>query len=125
MVDTDYKKMDEAYRKAIAKYLDQRARKDEYLAAALEKPGKTLDGVVSYIRGQAKKQQKNGVAIIPDEEVYEWAVHYILEDSLECESKEKEEKLTSESETKKAPAPERRKKKTIAQEVSEQLLLDF
>ena len=112
MVDTDYKKMDEAYRKAIAKYLNQRAKKDEYLAAALEKPGKTLDGVVSYIRGQAKKQQENGVAIIPDEEVYEWAIHYILEDSLECE-------------TKKAPAPERRKKKTIAQEVSEQLLLDL
>lgn len=125
MVDTDYKKMDEAYRKAIAKYLSQRAGKDEYLAAALGKPGKTLDGVVSYIRGQAKKQQKNGVAIIPDEEVYEWAVHYILEDSLECESKEKEEKLSSESETKKALTPERRKKKTIAQEVSEQLLLDF
>ena len=37
---------------------------------------------------EAKKQAEDNVAIIEDQQVYEWAVHYFLEDSLDFEPKE-------------------------------------
>jgi hypothetical protein len=86
-------KQDEAYKKAIIAYLNNRIKTDEYLRAACEKGNKTLDGVIAYIKSEARKQAKDGVAMIPDENVYGWAVHYILEDSLDFEIKNKVKKL--------------------------------
>lgn len=104
----------QAYRKAIIKYLQERCKTDTYLAEACKKENKTLDGLVSYIVSEARKQAENNVAVIPDAEVFEWAVHYILEDSLNCESgKNSEEK----------PVSVKKSKKTIAEEA--QLGFDF
>jgi hypothetical protein len=85
-------KQDAAYKKAILAYLNTRVKTDNCLLAACRKENRTLEGVVSYIKQEAKKQATNGVACIPDDEVYDWAVHYILEDSLDCEFSEKKEK---------------------------------
>ncbi|WP_308687267.1 Cas9 inhibitor AcrIIA9 family protein [uncultured Treponema sp.] len=75
----------EAYKAAIVKYLQERCRTDKYLAEACKKENKTLDGVIKYIIGEARKKSENNVAVISDAEVYEMAAHYILEDSLDCE----------------------------------------
>jgi len=40
---------------------------------------KSLKGMTEFIRGEAKKQAENGVAIIEDEVVYGWAIHYFDE----------------------------------------------
>ena len=77
----------EAYKTAIVKYLQERCRTDKYLAEACKKENKTLDGVVKYIIGEARKRKEGNVAVISDAEVYAMAVHYILEDSLDCEEK--------------------------------------
>lgn len=90
MVDAgNVKDMDAAYKKAIAAYLIQRAQQDRFLLEAMAKEGKSLDGVLAYVKSEARKQQKDGVAVIPDDEVYGWAVHYILEDSIDFEPKAK------------------------------------
>lgn len=88
MIDFEAK-MTEAYKKAIFGYLKERIKEDDYLAVAVQRPNKTIEGVIAYIKHEAKKQAKNGVACIPDEEVYGWAVHYIMEKELDYEPKGK------------------------------------
>lgn len=80
----------EAYKSAIVKYLQERCKTDRYLAEACKKENKTLDGIVKHIIGEARKRKEGNVAVISDAEVYEMAVHYILEDSLDCEEKKSE-----------------------------------
>ena len=81
----------QAYKSAIIGFLRERCKTDTYLAEACKKENKTLDGCVKYIIGEARKKAENNVAFVPDEEVYDWAVHYILEDSLNGESGKNDE----------------------------------
>lgn len=87
----------EAYKAAIAKYLQERCRTDKYLAEACKKESKSLDGVVKYIIGEARKRKDGNVAVITDAEVYEMAAHYILEDSLDCEEKKSEKNVAADT----------------------------
>ena len=110
----------QAYKSAIIGYLRERCKTDTYLAEACKKENKSLDGCIKYIVEQARKKAENNVAVIPDAEVYDWAVHYILEDSLNCETDKKSEEKTAE---KSVESPEKEKsvstkksKKTIADE---------
>ena len=73
---------------------------------------------------------ENNVAVIPDAEVFEWAVHYILEDSLNCESEKTDKKAEERPAEKSVEGSEKEKsvsikklKKTIADEA--QLGFDF
>ena len=94
--------LDKKYAQAIANYLLGRIETDELLKTKLEETNKTLKGYVSYVKSEAKKQAEDGVAMIEDSQVYEWCVHYFLEDSLDFESKEnkedKKEKIEEETE---------------------------
>lgn len=40
---------------------------------------KSLKQMVEYIKSEAKKQAVNGMAMIEDDEVYGWAIHYFDE----------------------------------------------
>lgn len=116
----------QAYKSAIIGYLRERCKTDTYLAEACKKENKSLDGCIKYITEQARKKAENNVAVIPDAEVYDWAVHYILEDSLNCESEKtdkKAEEKTVESPEKEKPVSVKKSKKTIAEEA--QLGFDF
>ena len=109
----------QAYKTAIIGYLRERCKTDTYLAEACKKENKTLDGCIKYIVEQARKKAENNVAVIPDAEVFEWAVHYILEDSLNCESGKSEEKPVEksvESPEKEKSVSTKKSKKTIADE---------
>lgn len=86
------RKLDKKYAQAIANYLLGRIETDECLKAKLEETTKTLKGCVDYIKSEAKKQAEDGVAMIEDSQVYEWCVHYFLEDNIDFEPKEKENK---------------------------------
>lgn len=118
----------QAYKSAIIGYLRERCKTDTYLAEACKKENKTLDGCVKYIVGEARKKAENNVAVIPDAEVYDWAVHYILEDSLNCEpgtktsGKKTVEKPEATEKKADTPAP-KKSKKTIFDEA--QLGFDF
>ena len=103
----------EAYKNVILKYLKERVKEDTNLAEACKKPNKTLEGVVNYVIAQAKKQAKNQVAVIPDEEVYNWVVHYIQEDELNNEPNTKvkaEPEEEQEEDAEEKPAPKKSEK---------------
>ena len=88
------------YKKSIFNYLKSRIETDIDLAEAIKKPNKSIDGVINYIKAEAKKKAEGNVAVIPDEEVYGWSVHYILEDELDYEKGEKNDrgsKVTAET----------------------------
>ena len=86
------KNLDKKYAQAIANYLLGRIETDECLRAKLEETNKTLKGCVDYVKSEAKKQAEDGVAMIEDNQVYDWCVHYFLEDNLDFEPKAKENK---------------------------------
>jgi hypothetical protein len=67
---------------AIKNYLDNRAKSDELFAAKYANPKKSIDECCKYITGEAYARAKNGCAVISDEEVYGWAVHYYDEDDI-------------------------------------------
>jgi hypothetical protein len=71
----------------IKNYLEQRAQTDPGVAMNLQKKGKTIKKCCEYIKAQARKSATNNVAMIQDEVVYGWAVHYYDEDNLEEETK--------------------------------------
>jgi hypothetical protein len=74
-------------RLAIVKYLSDRTLEDETLEEACKKPNKTLDGVMNYVLQEARKLAFKNCAMVEDDTVYNWVIHYITEDSLDCEPK--------------------------------------
>lgn len=134
------KQQDKKHAQRIADYLLERIETDQPLKEKLESTNKTLKGCVAYCKKEARKQAEDGCAMVTDEEVFEWCVHYFLEDSLDCEPKaapkkeekkpktEKVETLFGEEEIvieeKKKAAPKVDKpKKTIEEDFCEQLSL--
>ncbi len=110
--------LDKQYKKMIAQALQKRMDEDPLFKAKCDSSTKTLDGVLSYVKGEAKKQSEGSCAVIADEEVYQWAVHYVIEDLLDCEPKEGLTIKTA-AKTKKSVA------KTLKAQVGDQLTFDF
>lgn len=65
---------------AIKQYLDNRAATDELFAAKYNNPKKSIQECCQYITGEAYARAEGGTAVISDEEVYGWAVHYYDKD---------------------------------------------
>ena len=94
----------------IKAYLDKRAQEDSLFAVTYAKENKNIKDCCSYITSQAKKQAINGWAMIEDDVVYGWAVHYYDEDDIKVEktSNTRSEVKTSapkKTEEKKAETP--------------------
>ena len=69
----------------IKVYLDKRAEEYPLFAITYAKENKNIKDCCSYITRQAKKQVINGCAMIEDDVVYGWAVHYYDEDDIKVE----------------------------------------
>lgn len=67
------------FEKIIKDYIESACKTDEVLAGKYEKSGKDIEGCCRYIKSEAKKKAKGGCAIIKDDEVFGWAVHYFDE----------------------------------------------
>ncbi|MDL2212272.1 PcfK-like family protein [Erysipelotrichaceae bacterium OttesenSCG-928-M19] len=64
--------------KPIMEYLELNHK--EELDAAMQDSNKSINDLMSYIFGKASQiAQKSNVAMVDDETVYSWAVHYIVE----------------------------------------------
>lgn len=75
----------------IVEYLTSREdMSDKYLNEE-----KSLKQMIEFIKGQAQKQSHDGMAIIEDEIVYGWAIHYFDEtnEKLELSIKTPNEKI--------------------------------
>lgn len=73
---------------AIKKHLDKVAERDETFRQNYEKPHKSIKECCNYIIGEMRKQQKNGVAALSDEETYGMAIHYYDEDDIKVDVKD-------------------------------------
>lgn len=89
MVDLTVANVDPAdtYKVRVVLYLSDRTLADVALEDACKKENKTLDGVMNYVYQEAKKVAIGNAAWVDDEVVWGWVVHYILEDSIDCEPK--------------------------------------
>lgn len=76
------KKQEKKHAQVIANYLIKRIETDQCLKEKIESTNKTLKGCVKYCKSEARKQAEDNCAMIPDDEVFEWAVHFFLEDSI-------------------------------------------
>ena len=66
------------YKKHIFKYLNREIEKDPKVLEACGRDDKNLEDLMTYIRQNAKKEIKDGVAIIEDKKVYQWTREYLL-----------------------------------------------
>ena len=90
---------DKKHAQKIADYLVNRCEEDKCLEEKILNSNKTLKGCIDYCKNEARNQAEDGCAMVEDQEVYDWAVHYFLEDSIDFEPKEIKE--TPKKETKK------------------------
>ena len=68
------------FEKIIKEYIEKACEQDEVLSGKYEKSNKDIEGCCKYIKAEAKKKAQNGCAVIADEEVFGWAVHYFDEE---------------------------------------------
>lgn len=61
----------------VAKELISEFAKDPSLAEEYRAKKRTLEEVIDYIVGEARKMAVCGRAVVRDEEVYGWAIHYV------------------------------------------------
>ena len=66
----------------ILDYLERNA--SDALAEKINTGKKTMKQCYAYIKGEAKKQAKDGCAAIEDRVVFGWAVHFFEEDELKA-----------------------------------------
>lgn len=79
------------FESTIKSYLDKRSEEDNLFAKAYAKAGKTIKECCNYIVRQAKKMQQNGCAVVADDIVFGWAVHYYDEDNVEVDIEDSEQ----------------------------------
>lgn len=76
---------------------------------------KSLKQMISYIRGEAKKQAENGCAMLEDEEVYGLAIHYWDESNKDLKLANDEKKNISNENESKEKIPKQEKNKWVAE----------
>lgn len=78
---------DKAVLKIIDYLLSRKDMNEKYLNEE-----KTLTQMIEFIKSKAKEKATNGVAMIEDDEVYSWAIHYFDESNKDLKiSKIKED----------------------------------
>ena len=79
-------KNNNSFQDTIKAYLDKRAEEDSLFAVTYAKENKNIKDCCSYITSQAKKAAKQGnCAVIEDDIVFGWAVHYYDEDDIKVD----------------------------------------
>ena len=101
---------------AVKAYLKERCKKDRYLAEAMKNKSKSIRGALDYAKKQAKDMAVGGCAVVESEQVFEWIVHYYLEDM--AETNEKDVPASSEP----VPMPEKKKPTPSSDQM---MLFDF
>lgn len=124
-------KTNNAFQEALKKYLDDFAKKDEHFASRYALETKTLAECEKYIMGEVKSMTTGSSAVMSDDDVYQMARHYYLEDKIKIkpsrgtstpsspeENKEKNKvKLTSEEMKKVKKEAEEEYKKQCIEEI--------
>lgn len=67
------------YEAVILAEMKRRASTDPLLAQGLESKDKSISECFRYVTEQARKEATNNCAMVEDQKVYGWAVHYYIE----------------------------------------------
>lgn len=74
------KESTDPFKETILNHLQELAHKDNLFAKTFSKPYKNIDDCITYILNEVKKSQRQGFA---DEEIYNMAIHYYDEETVE------------------------------------------
>jgi hypothetical protein len=85
----------------VRTYLENKAKAEAEFKAVYSKPNKSLEECWKYIVSEARKQAVNQCACISDEDVYNMAVHYYMEDDVKAPTTTPKVKVTTDTEPKK------------------------
>lgn len=102
--------------KIIAQYLLSR----DDIKDKLDNPKKSLDEMLQYITGKASKRKTGNCAVIDDDTVYGWAVHYYDEDDIKINHNVSANTAVSQTKNavkKAAPIVKQKQVEVLAQEV--------
>lgn len=103
----------------IKTYLEQRASEDELFAKSYAKKNKSIEECCEYIISQAKKQAVKGCAMIEDDVVFNWAVHYYDEDDIKIEKSSGVKATVSTSAPKRVEVPKAKLKVAKKEDVGQ------
>ena len=82
-INTKEKKTMTPFEKIIKEHLEKKAGSDAVFAEKFiercKADQKAIEGCCAYITAEAKKKAQNGCAVIADDEVFGWAIHYFDE----------------------------------------------
>lgn len=109
-------KSDDTYLEIIADELIKQCEKEESFKDKVLIEKKTLKDCWDYIKSRARKEAKNGCAMIKDDVVFGWAIHYFDEEELE-DWKEKP-KNTPKPKRKKTTKPKPKKEEDKPTQIS-------
>lgn len=101
------------YIAVIGNYLIERAKTDQAVAGNLKKENKSLKRCFQFIIDEARKMQKGNCAMIKDDIVFGWAVHYYDEDNLSIDEVRKTT-VTQKKKTEEVIKNSNVEKKTVA-----------
>lgn len=87
----------------VRTYLENKAKAEAEFATIYAKPNKNLEECWKYIVSEARKQAVNQCACISDEDVYNWAVHYYMEDDVKAPTTTPKVKVTTTEQKKTIP----------------------
>ena len=73
--------MNNSFKEIIQSYLEERAKEDTLFAKTFKKANKSIDECCRYILRQVRKLD-GSIAVVKDEIVFNWAVHYYDEDDI-------------------------------------------
>jgi hypothetical protein len=76
-------KASEQFKSVMEKYLNDTAQSDAVFAQNLSKASKNLEGCINYIFGEVKK---TGFCAFDNQEIFDMAVKYYTDDSIETPS---------------------------------------
>lgn len=85
---------DKALLKIIDYLLSREDMNEKYLSEE-----KSIKGMISFIKGEARKSATDGMAMIEDEVVYGWAIHYFDETNKDLKITEKESDKKTQTKT--------------------------
>ena len=107
----------------ILDYLKKKSENDEVFKSKLNNEKKNVEEMMQFIFGKAKAKANENVAIIQDNEVYGWAIHYFDEDNLVVKNNEYKAKVSSTKKDK--PVKEKKNEPKETPKLNNISLFDF
>ncbi|MGE4321024.1 MAG: Cas9 inhibitor AcrIIA9 family protein [Acholeplasmataceae bacterium] len=126
-VDKTKKLSDKHWSNPIVDYLLKESLNDENLKKQIMDDSKSIEGMCDFIVKKASKQKDGGHAVVSDEDVFSWAIHYFIEsnENIEKEVGKKPVKAVVNNNQSSEKSVKKEKQKNIDKDESSKLISIF